>query len=54
MKDSEQEYLICMDTFGPVIEIVVPNVNSEMFSRVLFSKNLVDVKFRENKILMKW
>ena len=29
-------------------------VNSEIFARVLFSRNFAYAKFRENKILAKW
>ena len=29
-------------------------MNSEIFTRVLFSRNFAYAKFRENKILMKW
>ena len=45
-----------MDTYGPAIEIAVhvPTVNSEIFARVLFLKNFADVKFCENKTLIKW
>ena len=31
-----------------------PTVNSEIFARVLFSRNFAYAKFRENKILAKW
>ena len=30
------------------------SVNSEIFARVLFSRNFAYAKFRENKILAKW
>ena len=35
-----------------VMDIIT--VNSEIFARVLFSRNFAYAKFRENKILMKW
>ena len=33
---------------------VYTNVNSEIFVRVLFSRNFAYAKFRGNKILLKW
>ena len=38
------------------IELIILEitVNSEIFVRVLFSRNFVSAKFRENKTLTKW
>ena len=32
----------------------VSTVNSEIFARVLFSRNFADAEFRENKTFAKW
>ena len=36
------------------IAILRDTVNSEIFARVLFTRNFAYAKFRENKILAKW
>ena len=34
--------------------VCIITVNSEVFARVLFSRNFTDAKFRENKYFTKW
>ena len=43
-----------MSSGGWVKELVAGTVNSEIFARVLFSRNFAYAKLGENKILAKW
>ena len=39
---------------NPMVDFILSTVNSEIFMRVLFMRNLADAKFRRNKTLAKW
>ena len=45
---EEDDFHVCDKKFQ------TSTVNSEIFARVLFSRNFAYAKFRENKILAKW
>ena len=55
--DCRKGYSIASQTncsHRPFIGAVHVTVNSEIFARILFSRNFAYVKFRENKTLVKW
>ena len=46
-------WLVCKFQVNLVADVQV-TVNSEIFARILFSRNFAYAKFRENKTLVKW
>ena len=51
---SEPKLKAVAEAVLKVINTDSDTVNSEIFARVLFSRNFAYAKFRENKILAKW
>ena len=48
---SEQ---VTLHSFWPILSAILFTVNSEIFARVIFSRNFAYAKFRENKALARW